>query len=143
MTVHFVNDTLLPTFGQVLSGSQSHHTMTLCSFCLRGKFYTLTVKDNCFCVDASFFAFDSSIGLVNSITSIVIVLMIVGHPLILITEQALRISAELGLDGFKASNRWLQSFKERHILTAQRSSGGWANVDVDSVQDWLEKNKDV
>jgi len=63
--------------------------------------------------------------------------------LIWITEQALRISAELGLDGFKASNRWLQSFKERHILTAQRSSGEWANVDVDSVQDWLEKNKDV
>ena len=104
MSVHFVNDTLFPTFRQFLIGSQSHHTMTPCSFSLGGKFCTLAVNDNCFCVNATFFAFDSSIRLVNSIT------------------QAFQISAELCLDGFKESNRWLQCFKERHILTAQKSS---------------------
>jgi len=60
-----------------------------------------------------------------------------------ITERALQISAELGLVRFMASNRWLQRFKERYNLSAQQSSGESAKVNMDSVQNWLEKNKDV
>jgi len=59
MTVHFVNVTLLSTFGQFLSGRQSHHSVAHCPSWLRGKFCTLAVKDNCFCIDPKFFTFDA------------------------------------------------------------------------------------
>ena len=45
-----------------------------------------------------------------------------------IQEQALIFSKDLGLDSFKASNGWLESFKKRHNISCKTLIGESANV---------------
>lgn len=41
----------------------------------------------------------------------------------MIQEKALQIAQELGVENFKASNGWLESFKKRHNIHATKMSG--------------------
>lgn len=57
----------------------------------------------------------------------------------LIQEKAVVVSMELGLDGFNASNEWLDRFQKRHNISCAILSGEGAAVDMETVQDWRDR----
>ena len=54
----------------------------------------------------------------------------------LIQEQALQFAKDLGVDQFKASNGWLQSFLKRHNIVFRTMSGESGDVNVTIVSEW-------
>jgi hypothetical protein len=57
----------------------------------------------------------------------------------LIQEQALKFVKDLGVDQFKASNGWLQSFLKRHNIVFRTLSGESGDVNVTIVSEWKSK----
>jgi hypothetical protein len=57
----------------------------------------------------------------------------------LIQEQALKFAKDLGVDQFKASNGWLQSFLKRHNIVFRTMSGESGDVNVRIVSEWKSK----
>jgi hypothetical protein len=57
----------------------------------------------------------------------------------LLQSKALMFADELGIEGFKASNRWLPSWKECYHIKQFKNSGESADVDVDVVENFQER----
>ena len=57
----------------------------------------------------------------------------------LIKEKALKFAQDLGVESFKASNEWLESFKHRHNIVMGTMSGERGDVSNDTVNDWKSK----
>ena len=57
----------------------------------------------------------------------------------MLQSEALLIAKELGNDSFKASNGWLQSFKQRHNIVQLVVSGEAGDVRQDTVEAWMER----
>ena len=57
----------------------------------------------------------------------------------MIQQQALDYAKELNKPDFKASNGWLQRFKDRHNIGSATLSGERASVDLGSVASWKER----
>ena len=58
-------------------------------------------------------------------------------------EQAKTIAQQLQIEGFKASNGWLQKWKSTHSLKSMTISGESAAVPVDTVQSWKERLPEI
>ena len=56
-----------------------------------------------------------------------------------IQEQAKLFAKKLGRDEFRASNGWLESFKNRHAIVWNSVSGESNDVDMSLVDDWKSK----
>jgi hypothetical protein len=55
-------------------------------------------------------------------------------------EYALKMAAELGdIDGFKASNGWLDRFKSRYNIQFRVISGEAASVNSETIEDWTSR----
>ncbi|XP_062599444.1 tigger transposable element-derived protein 6-like [Saccostrea cucullata] len=61
----------------------------------------------------------------------------------IIQEKALQYSAELQIPGFKASNGWLDRWKNRYSVTAFKISGESASVDPVTVEDYRQRLPDI
>ena len=61
----------------------------------------------------------------------------------LIREKALKFASELGLNDFKGSCGWLESFLKRHNIVFKKQSGERGSVDKSVVDDWKCKLKTV
>ncbi|XP_060844196.1 tigger transposable element-derived protein 6-like [Rhopalosiphum padi] len=59
----------------------------------------------------------------------------------LLQEKAREVANEVGLENFKASNGWLQKFRERHNISFKNICGEGNSVDTSVVEKWLEKLK--
>ncbi|XP_025409934.1 tigger transposable element-derived protein 6-like [Sipha flava] len=59
----------------------------------------------------------------------------------LLQEKALEVVNEVGLENFKASNGWLEKFRERHNISFKNICGEGNSVDTSVVEKWLEKLK--
>lgn len=59
----------------------------------------------------------------------------------LLKEKALELASEVGLNGFKASNGWLQKFKERHQISYK--NGGTASINRCVITEWLNEVKEL
>lgn len=57
----------------------------------------------------------------------------------ILQEKALEISKKVGLDNFKASNGWLQRFRERHCISFKTVCGQGDSVDRTLANDWSAK----
>ena len=57
----------------------------------------------------------------------------------MLQAEALLLAKELGNESFKASNGWLQSFKQRHNIVQLVVSGESGDVREDTVEAWLER----
>jgi predicted transcriptional regulator len=57
----------------------------------------------------------------------------------LIKERALKFAKDFGLDSFKASNGWLDSFVKRNNIVFKTMSGERGSVDQQVTTDWKEK----
>jgi hypothetical protein len=51
-------------------------------------------------------------------------------------EKALCVAVRLGIDGFGASNSWIDHFKKRHHLVYKTMMGESAIVNPKTVMDW-------
>ena len=56
----------------------------------------------------------------------------------ILMEQAKAIAQRLSIDGFKASNGWLQKWKTNHNLKCRTVSGESGEVSVSTTQSWKE-----
>ena len=56
----------------------------------------------------------------------------------MLQAEALLLAKELGNESFKASNGWLQSFKQRHNIVQLVVSGESGDVREDTVEAWME-----
>ena len=56
----------------------------------------------------------------------------------MLQAEALLPAKELGNNSFKASNGWLQSFKQRHNIVQLVVSGESGDVREDTVEAWME-----
>lgn len=56
----------------------------------------------------------------------------------ILREKALEITDKLGIDGFCASNGWIDRFKNRHGLCYRTVNGEAASVDTETVEAWKE-----
>ena len=54
----------------------------------------------------------------------------------MIQEKALKFAAELGVENFIASNRWLDRFRTRHNIVFHAVCGESVDVNHDVVVDW-------
>lgn len=54
----------------------------------------------------------------------------------ILREKALEIADKLGIDGFTASNGWIDRFKNRHGITYRTVNGEAASVDIATVDTW-------
>jgi hypothetical protein len=61
----------------------------------------------------------------------------------LICEKALTVAASSGMNDFKASNGWLESFRKRHNISFKLLSGESVNLDHAVVQDWKSNVQSV
>ncbi|XP_008181899.1 tigger transposable element-derived protein 6-like [Acyrthosiphon pisum] len=59
----------------------------------------------------------------------------------LLQEKARGVANEVGLESFKASNGWLQKFRERHNISFKNICGEGNSVDTSVIEKWLEKLK--
>lgn len=59
----------------------------------------------------------------------------------LLKEKALELASEVGLNDFKASNGWLQKFKERHQISYK--SVNIASMDRCIIAEWLYEVKEL
>lgn len=59
----------------------------------------------------------------------------------LLKEKALELASEVGLNGFKASNGWLQKFKERHQISYK--NGGSSSINRCFITEWLNEVKEL
>ena len=57
----------------------------------------------------------------------------------LLKEMALKFSAYLKIDSFKASNGWLDRFIKRHNIVYGKMSGERGDVKNDTMEEWLDK----
>ena len=57
----------------------------------------------------------------------------------MLQAEALLLAKELGNESFKASNGWLQSFKQRHNIVQLVVSGESGDVREDTVEAWMER----
>ena len=58
-------------------------------------------------------------------------------------EQAKTIAQRLRIDGFKASNGWLQKWKVSHNLKCRTVSGESGEVSVSTTQSWKERLPEI
>lgn len=58
-------------------------------------------------------------------------------------EKALELASEVGLNDFKASNGWLQKFKERHQISYKNVYSDDTSVKQSVIADWLSKVKEL
>lgn len=61
----------------------------------------------------------------------------------MLQEAALGIAKRLNNDGFKASNGWLESFKNRHQIVWSSVSREANGVDMSIVQSWHSRITDL
>jgi len=61
----------------------------------------------------------------------------------LIQTEALEAAKKLGKNNFKASNGWLESFKQRHNIVFKAVCGEANDVDMQTVADWKGKIEDL
>lgn len=61
----------------------------------------------------------------------------------ILQEKALEISKKVGLDNFKASNGWLQRFRERHCISFKNVCAQGNRVDKTIANDWSAKLKHI
>jgi hypothetical protein len=57
----------------------------------------------------------------------------------IIQAKALEVAESLGLNEFKASNGWLERFRQRHDITFKAICGESADVNIEDVKIWKEK----
>lgn len=57
----------------------------------------------------------------------------------MLQKKAEDFAKELGLDGFKASNGWLESFKMRNGIVFRKLCGESGSVPISVIDDWLKK----
>ena len=57
----------------------------------------------------------------------------------LIQEKTKLFAEELGIDTFKASNGWLESFRKRHGIKFSIFSSGAADVSEETVINWTQR----
>lgn len=58
---------------------------------------------------------------------------------VLIKQQALEVAKEIKMEDFKASNGWLEKFRNRHSISFKSVSGEAGDVDMTVVKNWKEK----
>lgn len=58
--------------------------------------------------------------------------------LTLFQQKAIELAEELGIEDFKASDHWLENFKERHGIKFRTEQGEAAAVNQEVVQDWKQ-----
>lgn len=56
----------------------------------------------------------------------------------IIREKALRIANRLNIEGFTASNGWIDRFKKRHNVVYRSICGESQSVDLDIAEDWKQ-----
>lgn len=61
----------------------------------------------------------------------------------ILQEKALEISKKVGMDNFKASNGWLQRFRERHCISFKNVCAQGNSVDKTIVDNWSTKLKHI
>ena len=61
----------------------------------------------------------------------------------MLLEEALAIDERLGKKEFKASNGWLEKWKNRHNLTQRDVAGEEGDVNDDTVCSWMERVKEL
>jgi hypothetical protein len=61
----------------------------------------------------------------------------------LLKEKALELASEVGLNDFKASNGWLQKFKERHQISYKSTHRVSDSVKQCIVTEWFDKVKEL
>lgn len=61
----------------------------------------------------------------------------------LLKEKTLELVSKVGLNDFKASNGWLQKFKERHQISYRNICGDAALVKQCIIIEWLSEIKDL
>lgn len=61
----------------------------------------------------------------------------------LLQENALYFAQQLGYENFKASNGFLEKFRERHGIVGQVISGEEKGVDPDIVETWSNRLPDI
>ena len=54
-------------------------------------------------------------------------------------EEAVHVAVCVGIDGFRASNGWINCFKKRHNLVYKTISGESTIVNPETVMDWKSK----
>jgi hypothetical protein len=57
----------------------------------------------------------------------------------LLKEKALHIATRLGIEDFKASNGWIDDFKQRHSVVYKTVSGECKSVDSSTVEEWRKE----
>jgi hypothetical protein len=57
----------------------------------------------------------------------------------LLREKVLHIATRLGIEDFKASNGWINGFKQRHGVVYKTVSGECKNVDSSTVEEWRKE----
>jgi hypothetical protein len=54
----------------------------------------------------------------------------------LLRERALDTATRLGIEDFKASNGWINCFKQQHSVVYKTVSGECKSVDFSTVEEW-------
>lgn len=61
----------------------------------------------------------------------------------LLKDKALELASKVGLNDFKASNGWLQKFKERHHISYSSIYGNSLSAEQCIITEWLNKVKEL